>query len=262
MGDSGRRTFIIASTGDRKNGLIRLLFSLKPFFDSGWTAVVVAQGYSEQDILDVRSMCGGNVVIVCSKHLVGAHSAKIVALNRVQSDVWCSLDDDMYAIQATDYDKMADILLNDRSIGFISGNWARTEKQAHNKQVIDNLVPQKLVFTGGGLLFREDVAEIIRHIPNEQYLFDDCLWAMYAYINGYNNFRYRGSVTVHEICTVGGRRTWIKETTARQRILPPPELLRVRRGKGKEGYNEYLICMDSDLTEMAHKLHKERLKCP
>lgn len=253
------KSFIIASTGDRKNGLKTLLISLIPYILNGWKVYAVCQGYSEADLSEIKGFIQRGKVF-SYPDLIGAHTAKMIALTNGKSDIWCSLDDDMIATSKTDYNKIADILSKDNRIGFISGNWVRSEKQIDKKDVVDSLVKQKLVFTGGGLLFRDDVAEIVRNIPNEQYLFDDCLWAMYAYINGYENYRYRGSVAIHQICTKGGRRTWIAKTDGKVRVLPPDNLLRVRKGSAQSGYNEYLICNDSDLTEEAHRLHKARLK--
>lgn len=248
------KTFIIASTGDRADGLERLLVSLMPFFSKGWKAVIVAQKYADDDLKRVCSLHKDSVIVKKFEKLIGAHTAKIVALNSVKSDIWCSLDDDMFAFEKTDYEKMAQLLLENRNIGFLSGNWAKTFKQANAKEQIDELIPQKLVFTGGGLMFRDDVADIVRSIPNKQYLFDDCLWAVYAYVNGYDNYRYRGSIAVHQICTKGGRRTWIDATKAKDRALPPSEYLNVRPSKDKEGY---CICIDKDVTKYADEKHKE-----
>lgn len=252
------KTFLIASTGDRLEGLITLLNSLNGHFLKGWKACVICQAYSLEDQPTVIDAVGNNGTVFFLPELVGAHSAKVYGLTHVHSDVWCSLDDDMYAIDKTNYDPVAKILDDNRYIGFVSCNWARTPELALKKEPDDCLVKQKLTFTGGGMLFRDDVAEIIRHIPNEQYEFDDCLWAMYAYVAGYINYRYFGSVAIHRICTKGGRRTWIKMHD--DRVLPPPELLRVRRGKDAKGYNQYLICTDSDLTELSHQKHRENKK--
>ena len=249
-----KRTFIIASTGDRASGLTKLMISLTPFFEAGWNAVIVAQKYDKAQLSDAVAAGGKGVIVRTFDELLGAHSAKIIALNSVNSDIWCSLDDDMFATSKTNYDRMAEILLNEKKIGFLSGNWAKTYKQASEKKLSDELVKQKLVYTGGGLMFRDDVAQIVRSIPNRPYLFDDCLWSMYAYINGYDNYRYRGNVSVHQICTKGGRRTWISQTKAENRILPPEKLLRVRKSKDIEGY---YICSDKDLTELANRLHDE-----
>lgn len=251
------KTFIIASTGDRAEGLERLLLSLHPFFESGWRAVVVAQMYDDASLKKACAMHAKFIKVKKLDKLVGAHTAKLIALTSVKSDIWCSLDDDMFAIANTDYNQMADILVNDKTIGLLSGNWAKTYRQANAKEKSEQFVRQKLVYTGGGLMFRDDVAEIVRSIPNKPYLFDDCLWAVYAYINGYNNYRYRGSIAVHQICTKGGRRTWIDTTKAKDRALPPKEYLNVRESKDKEGY---YICTDKDVTPLAESLHKQNRK--
>lgn len=247
-----KKTFIIASTGDRCDGLCQLLISLTPFFQTGWQAAVVCQGYSDEDAKTVKIILGGYGKCFFLKDLIGAHSAKMIALTNVQSDIWCSLDDDMCAIPETHYNEMADTLMERKDMGFLSGNWARTSDLAKKKKCVSELVSQKLVFTGGGLMFRDDVAEIIRNIPNEQYLFDDCLWAMYAYINGYSNYRYLGSIAIHRICTKGGRKTWLRKTN--NRILPPTEYLVCRKCNDLDGY---YMCVDKDLTDLAHQKHKE-----
>ena len=245
-----RKTFIIASTGDRVDGLSSLIISLTPFLNE-WKLFVICQCYSEEDAMTVKKLVRGNGKVVFLSEMIGPHSAKMIALNNAESDVWCSLDDDMVALPETDYNKIADILAERKDIGFISGNWARTAKQASTKAIDNALIKQKLVYTGGGLLFRDDVAEIIRNIPNEKYLFDDCLWSMYAYINGYDNYRYTGSIAIHKICTVGGRKTWLKKQR-NGRVLPPSEYLVARPCNDLDGY---YICIDSDLTETAKQLH-------
>lgn len=245
-----KKTFIIATTGDRAESLFRLLDSLLPWFMRGWEAVVVAQKYSKDAIAEIWKYPG--VRVEPFNTLIGAHSAKVWALTVAKSDIWCSLDDDMEAIPGlTDFDKMAELICYNPSYGFISGNWAKTEKQARAKGAGGGLVKQKLVYTGGGLVFCDDVAEIIRGIPNEQYYFDDCLWAVCAYIHGYDNYRFRGSILVHRICTGGGRKTWKKENKA-TKVFPPKELLTVRYGKKLP-----LICMDKDVTEYADELHRK-----
>lgn len=258
------KTFVVASTGDRFESLMVLLESLDLFLVNGWKIRIVGQKYSDAHLREIDCFLkryGADNTVVNFDEYIGAHSAKVYALSNYKSDIWCSLDDDMEAIEGmTNYGKIVSMLEAEKSIGFISGNWARTKDWALRKGTKDELIPQKLVYTGGGLLFRDDVAEIIRNIPNEEYLFDDCLWAVYAYVNGYNNFRYRGSVLVHRICTKGGRRTWIASTHSTKK-LPPEEILRVRKANTKKvGYDEYLICMDKDVTPYANDLHKQNLK--
>ena len=258
------KTFVVASTGDRFESIMLLLKSLDFYLLNGWNIIVVGQKYKEDDINEIKrflSRYNGQNVFLNFPDYLGAHSAKVYALNNYKSDIWCSIDDDMEIVDGlTNYGRIVAWLERDKSIGFISGNWARTRDLALKKGIKDELIRQKLVYTGGGLLFRDDVAEIVRNIPNDEYLFDDCLWAVYAYINGYENYRYRGSVVIHKICAKGGRRTWLAATTNKKR-LPPENILKVRRGNtNKIGYDEYLICLDKDVTEYAKELHLKNAK--
>ena len=249
-----KKTFVIATIFDRLDGLKTILSSAFKFYPN-WGVVIVAQGYTSQQKHELNQFVfKKNVTCIYKDELIGAHSAKVLALNEVESDIYCSLDDDMEITEKTDYDSIVERLVNDGQSGIITSNWVKSRNMFDKKQTKDEFVKSRLVFTGGGLLFRKDIADIIKGIPNEQYLFDDCLWAMYSYIHGYDNYRYQGSVSIHRVCTKGGRRTWIDK--GGKKVLPPKDYLNVRKGNGKKnGYNEYLICVDSDLTEYAKMLH-------
>ena len=109
-------------------------------------------------------------------------------------------------------------------------------------------------------MFRQDVAEIIKAIPRVMYVFDNPLWSIYSFVNGYDNYRYMGCAAVHNICTKGGRIKWLKENDKAKR-LPPAEWIVTRRGTGKAGSNnEYLICDSKDITPLARKLHERNKK--
>lgn len=252
------KTFVIATVGSRYEGLCTLLKSLERYLRQGWHVGICMQGYTDKQAIDVREYLptGTEYAIYRHSEMIGAHPAKVEILSGMRSDVWCSLDDDMEIIKQTDYNAMADALMKDRSMGFISGNWARTKALAEQKNIRGAFVPQRIVYTGGGLMFRDDIAEIIRQIPNEQYLFDDCLWSGYAYVLGFSNCRYLGSVAVHGICASGGRLQWLNENK-KDKPLPPEWMFNVRRGKGKSGtQNEYLICSETDLTDYAKEMHR------
>lgn len=252
-----QKTFLIVSLNGRIDGVFRLVSSLARYSD--WNLIIVLQQYpkEQQELIKMHceAMFPKRSFVLISDSATGPHLARCMALDKYKSDVWCILDDDMFAIDLTDYDSMADIVYENKNIGFLSGNWRKTIGAARNVAVKKSLVKQNIVYTGGGMFFRQDVAEIIKAIPRVQYLFDNPLWSIYAYVNGYDNFRYLGSVAIHEICTVGGRRKWISENN-KYKALPPAEWLRVRRGKGKAGsFDEYLICDSSDITGIAHGLH-------
>lgn len=254
-----KKTFVIATIYDRLEGLKTILSSIFKFYPE-WDIVVVAQGYKDEQKKELELFTQNkNVNKIYKDELIGAHSAKVLALEKFDSDIYCSLDDDMEITEKTNYNAIVEKLINDKQSGIITSNWVKSSSMYEKKETKNEFVRSRLVFTGGGLLFRKDVAEIIKSIPNEQYLFDDCLWAMYSYINGYDNYRYQGSVSIHRVCTKGGRRTWIDK--GGKKVLPPKEYLNVRKGKGSEnGYNEYLICVDSDLTSYSKFLHETNKK--
>lgn len=258
-----KKTFLICSLAGRINSLARLITSLQKFSD--WNLDLVLQKYDDNSISIMKThserFFNKRCKIFVSEEMTGPHMARCIALDADKSDVWCILDDDMFAVDTkTNYDKMADILLDNRNIGFLSSNWRKTSDILNKVMLQDKLVKQNIVYTGGGMMFRQDVAEIIKTIPRVQYLFDNPLWSIYSYVNGYDNYRYLGSASVHEICTRGGRRKWIAENDS-FKALPPSDWLRTRKGKGQNGgFDEYLICDSSDVTELAHALHRRNMK--
>lgn len=258
-----KKTFLICSLSGRINSLARLVTSLAGYKD--WNLDLVLQKYSNEEKAIIYShlqrFFDGRFKIFASNEMTGPHMARCIALDADESDVWCILDDDMFAVDGkTDYDKMANILIGRPDIGFLSSNWRKTSSMLEKVILRDKLEKQNIVYTGGGMMFRQDIAEIIKAIPRVQYLFDNPLWSIYSYVNGYDNYRHLGSASVHEICTKGGRRKWINESNS-NKALPPADWLRVRRGKGaKGGFDEYLICDSGDVTDVAHELHRRNKK--
>lgn len=254
-----KKTFLICSLQGRITSLMRLITSLSEYTD--WNIDLVLQRYEpwNQAIVGehLKALFPDRHSVYTTDQMTGPHMARCIALDADESDVWCILDDDMFAVKGyTHYNEMAEILLSRHDIGFLSSNWRKTEGMLEKVEIRDTLVKQNIVYTGGGMMFRQDMAEIIKAIPRVQYLFDNPLWSIYSYVNGYDNFRYLGSAAVHEICTKGGRRKWINESNSRK-SLPPSDWLNVRKGKGKAGgFDEYLICDSSDITEMAHDMHR------
>lgn len=253
-----RKTFLVPSLAGRINGVFRLMESLIGY--STWDIDLILQCYpvGERAIIEAHAeaVFPGRARIYATEEMTGPHLARCLALDDHESDIWCILDDDMYALpDMTDYDKMAQALWEDKSIGILSSNWRRTDELARKVKRDARIVKQPIVYTGGGMMIRQDVADIIKGIPRTQYIFDNPLWSIYSYVSGYDNARYMGSVAVHQICTKGGRRKWIKETDS-SKSLPPSEWIRTRRGKGEEGgFDEYLICDSSDITPLAKEAH-------
>lgn len=255
-----KKTFLICSLGGRLQNLMKLISSLSGY--ESWHIVLVLQKYPQTDQAIVsehlRRLFPDRHSIIVTDEMTGPHLARCMALDKFVSDIWCILDDDMFAVDGyTHYDNMADILMQNKHIGILSSNWRKTIGMLEKVSLSEKMQKQNIVYTGGGMMLRQDVANIIKAIPRTQYLFDNPLWSIYSYVSGYENYRYMGSAAVHEICTKGGRRKWIKESD-KVKSLPPCEWIRTRKGKGeKGGFDEYLICDSGDITEKAHQLHKE-----
>ncbi len=259
------KTFLVSTAGGRIDGFIKLINSLKRYAASGWGIRVLFQKYSDEDFekaeSSLKEIFGENYSTDRSDELTGGHLSRVYLLDKYDSDIWMLLDDDMEALPFyTNYDMMSAIVQKDKSIGLISGNWRRTEGMCKKVQKVNKILKQDIVYTGGGLCFRNDVAEIIKAIPRKMYLFDNPLWSIYVYVAGYTNCRYMGSVAVHNICTKGGRRRWLSEVSE-EKSLPPSEYITTHKGKGKAGSNdEYLICDSSDITDFAKELHRRNKK--
>ena len=258
-----KKSFLICSLYGRLVPLTRLLSSLKEYTD--WNIFISLQMYPKSEIAIIQEHCkkcfGDKFQIFSSDIMTGPHLARCKIFDEITSDVWCILDDDMYAVKGfTHYDEMSQVIFSHRNIGLLSSNWRKTENMLQKVKLQDKLSSQNIVYTGGGMMLRQELADIIRNIPRAQYLFDNPLWSIYSYTQGFENYRYLNSAAVHEICTKGGRRKWISECDSYKR-LPPPELLRVRKGKGKAGkFDEYLICDSTDITEYAKQMHIQAKK--
>ena len=260
-----KKTFLICSLTGRLDGLVKLISSLSRYSEAKfWDLVVVLQKYTPEELsiaeLHCKSVFKDKAKIYHVDEMTGPHMARCIALDDNKSDVWCILDDDMWAVDKTDYETMANIVYQNKHIGLLSGNWRRNEKMIESVDLKNKLIKQDIVYTGGGMMFRQDVADIIKSIPRTMYVFDNPLWSIYSYVNGYNNYRFMGSVAVHNICTKGGRIKWLKEND-KHKSLPPSDWIRTRKGKGGAGSNdEYLICDSSDITDYAKELHNKNLK--
>lgn len=251
------KTFLICSLSGRIDDLMALIASLEKY--KGWRLCLSLQMYSQTEIdlikLHCQNVFPGRWSIYAQNRMTGPHLARCAVFERYQSDIWCILDDDMLAVDGiTDYDAMAGMLWTNRSIGILSSNWRKTREMLDKVELKNQLVKQTIVYTGGGMMLRSDLVDILLKIPRTQYLFDNPLWSIYSYVNGYENYRYLGSAAVHKICTKGGRRKWIAETDS-VKSLPPKDWLRTRRGKSKSEFDEYLICDSSDVTDEAKRLH-------
>ena len=118
-----KKTFLVCSLTGRLKDLIRLITSLSEYVD--WNIDVILQKYSMQEEAIVschlQKVFGQRFSLINTDEMTGPHLARCRVLDMHTSDVWCILDDDMFAVTGyTFYDKMADIISSRSEIGILS----------------------------------------------------------------------------------------------------------------------------------------------
>lgn len=248
-----RQTFVIISVGERVPALNALVDSILQFprfqaFDLN----LMFTGNQEQ-LARVRNRDRFRNVFV-NPERTGCHAARVDLLRRIRYGLYVNLDDDMVLTRHTNYDR-ALAKVCERPTGFVLTNWARTEAQVERKapKLRPEFVKQALVYQGGGMAYRDEVADLMRALPMVKQTFDHA-WPLTAYVNGYTNYRDLSSLAVHRIMGKGGMSAFMDSN--------PPQLLmreyvtfrwaKRRRGNG----HDVLIPLDQDLTPLAHAHHK------
>jgi hypothetical protein len=177
-----------------------------------------------------------------------------------EARTFINLDDDMEVIPAhTNYAKA---ITQSRTfgVGVISCAWAKSEALLAKalEGMEDPWIKQPIVNMAGGQVYGQHVVtEMAKRI--EAYQFDDVQAALRAYVAGYDNWRYRGSVIYHRIMKPGG----LKEAFAQVSHAPnDPEYMRMEEskpvaGREKVPENNRLMPSTSNLTPLAHTHHNQ-----
>lgn len=254
MGDSGRSvTFVIVSVSDRINELNNLVNGIiaDHRFDSYDICLCYQDYMRNADMIQNKDRYA---TILIEPEKMGCNGARIHLLRHISYDYYINLDDDMELVPQTNYTN-AIKKASEKGTGFVLTNWARSRKALEAKipKMCEKFIPQTMVYQGGGMVYSEKVARLIRKLPIEKTMFDD-IWCITTYINGYTNYRYLGSLALHFICSTGGMRTFMREENPK---LAAEKYINYRHGKRE---NEWLIPMDSDINDWAKFLHKENLK--
>lgn len=251
-----KKTFIIISLSDRVNELNKLIES-----------IIRYERFNDYDINLIYQDYLGNKdqikyitryrKIFIYDHKLGCHGARVQLLNDIDVnnyDVFINLDDDMVLTEYTDYDKAIEKAL-EPATGFVLTNWARSEKILLNKalKMSDTFIKQVMVYQGGGMVYSTKIAKLMKDLPIQHAEFDD-LWCITSYINGYENYRFLGSLAIHRICTKGGMNTYMRET---KRPLLSSKYINYR--KAKNGRDTLIPC-DADINDYAKELHKKNNK--
>lgn len=185
--------------------------------------------------------------------------ARTNILKKYRADIWCNADDDMEWTEHTHIQPILD-KLNLSSTGMISANWARAESLMAKKvaKLEDKFIKQPIVFTGGGMFFRNELAQLLLKDEIVPWFADDFHMALTAYLNGYDNYRYLGSLALHRIQTKGGLLTIFQQDNTL--VHPDPRYVRLHpcAPMYKDApNNNYFYPMSKDLTEAAHELHNQ-----
>lgn len=248
-----RITFVIVSVSDRVNELNHLVESIMKFPKfRDYDLCLCYQDYmGNADEIKYKERYA---TILIEPEKMGCNGARVHLLNHIKYDYYINLDDDMELVEQTDYTK-AIMKASEAGTGFVLTNWARSRKILESKipKMADKFVKQTMVYQGGGMVYSDKIANLIRKIPVKKTMFDD-IWCITTYINGYTNYRYLGSLALHFICSTGGMRTFMREE---QPELAATEYINYRKGK-REG--EWLIPLDSDINDWARFLHERNKK--
>lgn len=143
----------------------------------------------------------------------GCHWARVELLcHAPRYSTYVNVDDDVELTEHTHWEP-AIAKAQRPGVGFVLTNWARTPALMLKKvpKMEDKFLPQVMVYQGGGMAYTDAVAELMRQLPQVHARYDD-LWPLTAYLAGYRNFRYMGSLAVHRIMVKGGMNAYMRAT--------------------------------------------------
>ena len=253
-----KKTIIITSVRPALMSKFMDSFNKRQMNEKGWSIGLMTQGYSPNELQsllekDVKKCLN----VISSNKRIPPYIAKSTLIEKNPSDIYCSLDDDCVLLETVDYETPLEFV-QQKTTGIVSCNWVRfnTPKMMSKKNIVNEYKKQKIVFTGGGMLFSNKIGKVISNKPKINWLFDDVQFSIDSYTSGYNNYRYLGSVIEHNIVTKGGIKTLYNET---QMTVNDPKYITLEKSKDQYKFkNSYYMPRDSALTLYSNNLHKEK----
>lgn len=189
---------------------------------------------------------------------MGCHAARVQLLRHVHEQgitpaAFINVDDDVTLTPHTRWDPAIEHALQP-GVGFVLTNWIKhlSEYPKAVERIRDEFLPQVMVYNGGGMAYGPEVAELMRELPAVPARFDD-IWPLTAYLAGRRNYRYRGSLALHEIMRPGGMSTYMR---AEPRPLLCEGWIDYRPVLGASADRNVAIPMDSDLRPAAREQHR------
>ena len=245
--------FILPSVSDRIEHLNRMIYSIRQSPYKDWAIAVYYQDNLNNAHLVEKRLLDHFIVV---PERIGVGKARLNLLMEIpRYRYYGHIDDDMYLLPQTNYLPMLDFLDANPHVAHVMSKWARYEK-AIPKLVMGMthaFYKQILMYTGGGQWYRDDVSELYRKPYNIGKKDDETIWTLIAYLAGYENYVYAGSVALHKTLQKGGNRS-------HQQTQPNSEYV------GFPGFIEYQFCrdgswaipMDKDVKPNARRIHKEQ----
>lgn len=263
------RAAIIIHTAGRQPMLPKTLVAIRETEAlRGWPVFLVAQGYDRAAADALKKLEGAEVLqdVLFMPELTGPFSARAAGLRRFQAEVTLNLDDDITILPETTYEPCVAALANE-DLGIVHATAAATPQKVRDamaKNAGRGLEPRIIVWTGGGMLVRGDLASLIIKHPDKRYFDDNAEWSLISYTNGYMNAEHFGCWAAH---AAGKPRGIVDFYRSKARKVPvDPSLATTRQraptGAMAEGCDVTTWVWplrDSDVTERAHAMHKTAL---
>lgn len=250
-----KTTFVVISVSDRVDSLNTLLGLISA--DRRWDAFDINIMFQDPDNVAGKILHRDRITnLFVEPEKLGCHGARVLLLNRIRYDGYVNMDDDIEPGPHTNYipalEKAAE-----RDAGFVITRWARTPELLAKKvpTLSHSFSKQIMVYNGGGMAYTDKIAELMRALPPLKTAFD-CAWPITAYVNGYTNYYYHGSLAVHRVRSTGGMKDF-KMHLAKH--VMGEEWLRFRPSSRKTGTcRDVCIPLDNDVLPVAKARHKER----
>lgn len=171
-------------------------------------------------------------------------------------DEFIFLDDDMEFTDETNFAGALAKVRSDPGCGIVSCNWVRSEAPGLRAKARyeETFIKQPLVNMAGGQVMRAEIARLIQNHDRIPYTFCDVQKALIAYVNGFVNYRYLGSILIHRILESEGLK---KSYKVMPFSAPDPAYIEAKPCKAVyafEGQNYYMPA-SKDLTDHAHAEH-------
>lgn len=169
-------------------------------------------------------------------------------------DFYIVIDDDMEFLGKEDYESMMNFAGSIRECGLCCSDCRRTLKLYNEFPIEKVFKKNNLEWISGGAVIKKEVRDLlVREIDLKPYTYD--AFCLVTYINGYTNYQYQGSCSLHKAGQKDGfaytRKNSDQFVTKFEKYIIDPFK---KNGKLTLPYRE------SELTEEARVLHQKNRK--